>query len=297
MGSAEDACYVGEPDNERKEPFALRAKYGLGRFPTLEPGDQAPLYEQLWERAFAGKVRPKSPGAVAAKFLLKNAPKPQLRTAYASAEPKLSPRLRLVTALTAPPSQQLPGSNVVVKSVYAPLAVEWIDERWKPRVLVVMRHPFNVLASWLELGFKHCNLHARALVQERYARRWGIELPRDDESPLARIAWEVGLLTSALEAIIERNPDYVVAGHESLCVEPVSQFKRLYRDVGLRWSRTAEEFLERSNRPGTGYAPKRITSEQPERWRRRLTPEQVEEIQDVLSRFPLRSWSPETASE
>ncbi|MGH2820032.1 MAG: hypothetical protein ACRDJ5_05195, partial [Actinomycetota bacterium] len=94
MKRTEDASYIGEPDTEGKEPFALRAKHGLGRFPILEPGEEAHEYETLWRRAFEGRARDKAPRAGLAKLLLKGASDDEVSGAFAFVEPRLSRRLR-----------------------------------------------------------------------------------------------------------------------------------------------------------------------------------------------------------
>jgi hypothetical protein len=57
LGRATSARVVHEPDNETCNPFALRAKTPLGRFPVLAPGDIAPpAYVDLWGRAFGARA-------------------------------------------------------------------------------------------------------------------------------------------------------------------------------------------------------------------------------------------------
>ena len=45
------------------------------------------------------------------------------------------------------------AARLVVKSVYAPLAVEWIAHRHDVRDRLVLRRPLNVVSSWLRLGW------------------------------------------------------------------------------------------------------------------------------------------------
>lgn len=283
-----DVSYVGEPDNEGKEPYAFRAKRSLGRFPTLAPKEDAPLYEQLWDDALAGRVRGKTVREAGAKYLLKKVTRPELRAAYSHRQPRVSMRLRAIDALASRPTVQQPGRNVVVKSVFAPMTVEWIDARWHPEILVVARNPYNVLASWVELGYKQFDLHLHDTVRSRYAEPLGIPPLHSGASPLQHVAWEVGLLTAVLQNAVAEHPNWRVVSHEELCMNPEDHFKKMTAELGLEWSATADSFLKESNRPGTGYDTKRVASEQPDRWKKRLSEEQVDEIDSVLAGFPTK---------
>jgi hypothetical protein len=278
---------IYEPDNEWPNPFALKAKLPLGRFPVLEAGDVAPrAYDRLWERALAGVWQGKRREAIIWKLDQGERTMADLWHAMcAHADAHLSPRLRMLTLLSLPPSTREPGEVVVVKSVHAPFALDWIAARFEPRVVAVLRHPLNVIAGWTALGWGGCALDTNPRVRERFGKRWGLPELGDGSSPLERVAWEVGLITTALHEGVDRHPEWVVASHESLCLDPEPGFRRLYEQLGFAWSDRVERYLASANRPGTGYQVFRVASELPDRWRKQLTPEQVRTIWSVLSRF------------
>lgn len=286
LGRTPGAHVVHEPDNETCDPFALPAKVYLGRFPVLGAEDVAPPeYVDLWNRAFAGRLHRNGPRWLTAKVLLKSAG-PDLDAALDQSIRRLSPRLRLMTALAPVPTSSRRSPQVVVKSVHACLAVEWIARRYHPTVLVVRRHPLSVVASYVELGWRDSGLHRHPLLQPGASPwPWVPPLP-DGASPVARIAWQVGLFTSALESALERNPHWHAVSHEALCREPEAVFRSLCTALELPWQPAATEFLAASNRPGTGLTTYRVAADQPGAWRRRLSPGQIEEAAAVLSRFP-----------
>jgi hypothetical protein len=43
---------------------------------------------------------------------------------------------------------------MVVKSVHGTLALPWLAEKFSPQIVIVLRHPFNVAASYVELGWQ-----------------------------------------------------------------------------------------------------------------------------------------------
>ena len=46
-----------------------------------------------------------------------------------------------------------------------------------------------------------------------------------------------------------------------------------------------------NNRPGKGFRTRRVATDQLDSWKHRLTPEQVRELQRVMSWLPLKAWS------
>jgi hypothetical protein len=172
-----------------------------------------------------------------------------------------------------------------VKSVHVPLALEWVASRFRPRVLVVVRHPLNTIASWLEFGWGGCYLDTHPRIRERFAHRWGLpELP-EARSLVQAITWEVALFTCVLHASADMHPDWLAVSHESLCGDPIEGFRDLYAGLGLMWTDDADAFVRASDRPGTGYSTSRVAADQPDRWKRRLTPEQIGESWSVLSQI------------
>lgn len=279
---------VHEPDNEVQQPFAVRAKAGLGRWPVLRPGETAPdEYVCLWQAAFDGLAPRRTPAWAAAKGMLRGASRDEMRAAF-SATRRFSGRLRAVRSLAGPPAR--PGTSrdraVLVKSVHSAFAVEWVAERFGPQVVVVVRHPLNIVASWAALGWGGFPLTTDRVVRE-YLEPLGITPLPAGRSPLAQLTWQVALLSLALEQAVANHPEWVVVSHEELCAAPAAGFAQLCQKLGLSWGEPSRRFLTESDRPGTGITTARVTAEQPDRWRRRLDDAQVEEIQGVLARFPL----------
>jgi sulfotransferase family protein len=286
LSLADGACSVHEPDNAAHDPFALRASIGLGRFPILNKGDDAPAeYEELWSRAFAGFGHRPRPQWAAAKVLLRRTPRQEFRAAFDEGEPVVSARLRAVSRLAAPRAATPAGQRAVVKSVHGTLALSWLTEKFSPQVVIVMRHPLNVVASYLELGWQDAGLHTQ---MDALRHGLGVTVPPlpSDASLVARVAWQTGLFASVFTALADRHPGWQLVTHEELCRNPHENFRRLYENLRLTWTTAADDFLELSNRPGTGIKTNRITKDQPGRWRHRLTYSQVEEVRRVLGLFP-----------
>ena len=303
LGSTEGATYLGEPDNHEHTPFALKAKLGLPGYFYPAPDAGADAYTRLWrsaldtstsiaERRLSGVERARRKLSLR---LLHTASEADLLHALRTPSRALA-RLKLAAALAVPERPAGPTDLLVVKSVHAQLALEWIAERFPVRVLIVLRHPLNVLSSWKELGWLAgadadplAELDPR--VRAEVAERIGAAPVDDADTPMTRAAWLVGLLTSVLLTHAEKHPDWAVVSHESLCERPHELFSTVASQLGLRWSAQSDALLDELDRPGSGYETMRVASDLAEIWRTRLTSDEVREASAALVRFPVEDWT------
>jgi len=319
LGSMPGVAYVNEPDDEVGGGFepgeerrvlgsALRAKRNLSRFPALSPEEAAPEYERLWNAAFTIPER-RSPPTDLARRARRRAWRAVVngRTGRHQIDEWLVARrwprsalLRAGLACLAVPRTPSSGSrHVVAKSICCQFSMEWIQTRWHPRVLVVRRHPLNVLASWRDLGWLDerasrlhgYTLHESSTVRNLVGPSMGVPPLPPGATPLAQAVWHIGLLSTVLEDGVRRNPAWVVTTHEHLCTDPSTRLSEVSSALSLPWGEAGHRYLERSNRPGSGGELRRVASQQADSWRRRLTPDQVEEANDMLGRFPIDAWN------
>lgn len=286
LGATARAHVIHEPDNETCDPYALRAKRTLGRFPILGPGDVGPSdYVELWDCALTGRTHRTTARWLVARAVLGTADG-DLGAVFDRRASRVPARMRLVSALASPPAAPAQQPRVLVKSVHASLASEWITARWEPQVIVVLRDPLNIVASHDALGWRDSGIANHPHLPRILASVPGVPDLPSAASPLRRLAWQIGLFTAALGAAARRNPDWLVVRHEELCQNPPQRFRALCEALGLPWTQKAAALLAASNRSGEGLTTRRLAAEQPHRWRRQLTREQVEEVVSVLSSFP-----------
>jgi hypothetical protein len=296
LAHAHGSALSHEPDNEKQHLEALRAKRRLGRFPVLAPGDSAAGYENLWRRAFSGAPELGSRRNALGERLWRRSTQGQREAAVSG---HVTPGLRAALTLArhrAPAAGK--GRDVVVKSVHAPLALEWLADRFPSvRVVVVVRHPANVLSSVRELQLPDQDraLDRHPAVRDGLLPAWGVPPPGPGE--LERAAWQVCLLTTVLLEASARHPEWLVAEHDDLCRRPAEQFAGLSASLGLTWNGRADEFLSASNAAGEGFAVRRRAEAQPGRWRSRLTGAEVDVLARTMRTFPLlERWSDDLAS-
>jgi hypothetical protein len=299
LGSTPGARSLDEPDNHFYFPFAYRAKLKLrtGHFPCLQPADEAPELDELWRaalsqptRSVAGRMR-----RAASMHLLTAAGVPSILAALRGTR-RPTVRLRLAEILAVPEQPQANAQHLVVKSVYALLALDWLLARQAMTVVVVLREPLNILSSWIQMDWigrpgDDILDTLSPTVAERLASSFGVPSPATSASVLSRAAWLLGLLTLALKKSVERHPEWHVVAHEDLCRQPHERFRALVDAAGLAWDPAIDKLVDETNRPGRGYETSRERASLPEAWRSRLSDSQISEIREVLSAFPIEDWT------
>lgn len=292
-----------EPDSEADCASAIWAKRATGRFPVLSPGDRDDRYRQLWAWSLDGATE-NTRLRLAGKMLEYMSPPEGDKVTRLRAKPVLerkrylrggwSPFMSLAGAIAQhPPAQHNPalhGRRLLIKTVHAPLSIEWLASEFDLDILVLLRHPGSVLASWitLDMNAQYVPFAERPAVRE-LAQEWGVRLPGPDH--LEQMIWQIGALTMALELAAANHPEWSLRTHEQLCRDPIEEFRSLYADLGLSWGERTESFLVEHDRPGKGFRTQRVAGQLPDAWKTRLTPEQIGELARVLSWFPLKTWS------
>lgn len=287
LGRVEDARLVHEPDNELIDPFALRAKAGLGRYPVLFADDIARDYERLWGSALTSGLRPRSLRTLLSLGGLRVAPIQWVDRIVAGDRNLQARSLHGALRLLAQPRQAGGASQLlVVKSVHSAFALDFLTSRWPMDVIIVFRNPLNAIASWLEMGFQPRHFEHDDRIRTRVIERLGLPEPNGSDH-VTGVAYTYMVLTASLRAAAAANPHWQTVVHEDLCANPVLGFAQLFAELGLPFSRPIAKWIRSSDREGSAFETNRVASEQTNRWRRRLSPEQVRKILAMAESFGL----------
>ncbi len=293
---------VHEPDNHRLWPAAVIAKAGLGRHPVLsaEPDQsysqarETAAFEALWRDAAAG-VDNQALGAdgkghgLRIGWRLRRGALSTMRSAWVDSLLAGSTSFGggIVTAIAhiAPKPPLHPAPHLVIKSVQATFALEYVSRLIESPVVIVRRDPRNAVASWLDLGWTIPRYEDDPGIRSAILDPAGI-VPPPQGSPATELAWAYSLLDFGMATAAARNPGWVTANHEDLCDDPVDGFRSICEATGLPWSNDIEASLSDSDAQGDGYATTRIRSEQRNRWQSRLDDSQLADIAAVQALFP-----------
>jgi len=261
--------YYREPDNFNFVPGAEERFANL--YLTAEHDD--PAYRRLMTRAAAGEV--------ATTRTMSQDPGPLLKylggpgRALGERFPVLFFRKR----------------DVLLKLVYANLNLAWFSAHLPhAQQVCVLRHPCGQFDSWQRLGWEP--RPERLLENAR--------LVADHLGPFAGLIrsasgyWErAGALWAATVYVIHRQTrtagGRIIVSHEWLCGDPVARFGELYRRLGMTWSRRAERFIRGSDGQDDRrtYSMSRPTAKQIDKWKDRLSVEEIESCRRFVEPFGL----------
>ena len=283
LATAADTAFVHEPDNHRLWPIAALAKEGIGTHPALTLDDDLPVYDALWENAYAGGDNQARPGWFARKAAIKGVPKSVtealVRGQYSSATTAAKQLFR--AAPKAPPRPN--AGHVVVKSVHSAFALER-NAQGADVVVVVRRDHRNAVASWLDLGWLVPRYEKEPNFAERVLGPADLEPPARGSATVEN-AWAYALLHHGFTSAAAKHPEWIVVEHEDLCDDVVGNFGTLFEQAGLPWSDATTNKLVEGDKAGDGYKTNRVAADQRDRWRKRLDERQVAEVASVLARF------------
>ncbi len=288
LGSSPGTRATFEPDNEEQHPAAIHAKRHLGRYPVLQPGDVNRSFHRLWTWILDGAhegIR-----ARAALHMLS----PGRRDRTFDHKPDLLTWTAGTVARDPRPGgggDRSGSGRVVAKSVHLQLAVGWVADNFDVETLVLLRHPANVLASWMEMNLRISSstiLETRPDIRARYLDRWGVPLPGHDR--VEQLSWRIGLLSAALEEALSENPQFHVRHHEALCADPHVEFRKLFDELGLTWTHQTDAYLRDHDNPGEGFSDFRVAAGLSRAWQKKLDDDQLATLRRVLAWFPVTQW-------
>ena len=111
------------------------------------------------------------------------------------------------------------GRRLVVKEVN-PRAVAWYLDRYRPRLILLVRHPVAVTLSYVKQGWM---ADAPAL--------W----PDNGD-------WQGATLRETRD-VVAAYPDHAIVTYEDLCLDPLGEFRRLFDFAGLTWDDPVRDLI------------------------------------------------------
>lgn len=279
LGSAPDTDLVMEPDNEKTSILASCLKKNIPRFPKLSPQEPGPQeLQMLWDCAFRSDWAPLlSRGRLSSAVCLTRTASRENAIARKSidtpADGVTGSSHKILRSLCASPRGPYKPLRII-KSVHAVLYPEWIVERYRPSsTLIIMRHPIAVLQSWRRLKMPDAYRLTRSLAS-------GDATPQEDT--FVRMAEQLCVMYASLKTASERNPDWHMVWHETLCEDPEGQMHEVADKCGIGWDARMAKHVALINQAGEGYQPKRIASQEIGKWKREVTQQEIDAVNDVF---------------
>jgi len=179
----------------------------------------------------------------------------------------------------------------LLKDPIAAMSAEWLAETFDMDVICLVRHPAAFVTSLQKANWK--GGVNQLLRQPALMRDWLSPYAEQMASPPADPVERGALLWLALYHVLTcyagRHPDWMVWRLEDISADPVAAFEQIYARLGLRYSQRARRRVwETSNERNSGEPPpqslhaiRRNSRAAQGKWRRVLTPAQIDSIRRI----------------
>ena len=185
--------------------------------------------------------------------------------------------------------------HLVIKEVN-PLALDWMIQDYRPKVIYLIRHPAAVAYSFFRLGwtaldfrgiFSQSTLTSENLEPERFA----------DSFWAGQGAFQAIVLKRALK-LLEGYQDSTIVRFEDLCTRPAEIFRGLYEFCGFHWNANLEREIQKHSNSSKqyqvgGYDLERNSAAMINRWQTEISEENLAQIRQAYLSYNPAFYGPE----
>jgi hypothetical protein len=177
---------------------------------------------------------------------------------------------------------------VVLKDVHTCLALEYIWEQIKPFIVILIRHPCGMANSWINLNYA-VRFRLDLLLSQQSLMQHYLS-PFKNHLSLNKDKWfEIGAYWGAthhvLDQISKAHHEWVWITHEELCVDSANRYQQLLDNLGINIDPIGQKklisFISRHDRKiieNKPYSVSRISLNEPDKWHKTLTQEQIKSV-------------------
>jgi hypothetical protein len=183
------------------------------------------------------------------------------------------------------------NKRVLVKSVHSSLYLDWLAINFSPKIVVILRNSYALFASYVRMKMPDGarNILFQPSIRKKVRDDWGINKEPNNgiEGEMAfQIALNYRYIAEQLKNN-QNNSQWQFLSHDRLCSNPIEIFHQLVNDLGLKWSDKVEARIVDSNTSGSGFTAKRVSKEQPFKWKDELTKKEQSTIEFWMREFDL----------
>jgi hypothetical protein len=180
----------------------------------------------------------------------------------------------------------------LLKDPFAVFSTPWFAQKLNCKVVITIRHPGGFASSLKRLNWPfdfHDLLDQPMLMRDHLeADRADMEaMPADDIVGQSALLWR--MIYRSVHATLSLFPDFKLARHEDLSLDPVAGYKSLYESLGLTFDEKVRDTIlnSSSSENPAELSKKKVHSVKLDsranmnNWKKRLTPEEVTRIRKL----------------
>jgi hypothetical protein len=183
------------------------------------------------------------------------------------------------------------GARVLLKDPFAVFSLPWFADRLRCQIVVTVRHPAAFASSLKRLNwsFDFSDLLQQPLLMRDYLGPYRREMESvvgGDIIGQASLLWAI--IYQVVRLTRQTNPSIRIVAHESLSLDPLTGFRKLYDELGLDFTSSIGRVVvgSSSSRNPAEIPQKKVHSVQVdsranlENWKRRLSSAEIARIRE-----------------
>jgi hypothetical protein len=299
LAQAPNSWMLHEPDNEKINFLSFLWKRNYHRMPYIREDSDEPVLRAFWDHIFNRSFLLSNTVLNHSLLHLTGLSKKRLEERIVSkcstvvkdngASNVYSSTEILTTSLSRLSLAHYHSKHRIriIKSVHSGLVIPFISSHFKPRIVVLFRHPAAVVASCLRMQLADGNrrVFKQTKLAEDYLQPYLADIKVLDD-PLAAMGLQVAIFHHIWEKQLLENPDWISISHEALCHDPERKFRQLYNSLDLEWTSQVSNYLRQHDVEGTDFDIQRRTSTEIDKWTREMTTEQIKSIRKGYELVP-----------
>lgn len=192
----------------------------------------------------------------------------------------------------------------IIKDPTASLLSLYMAQEYNIPVLVVIRHPLATMASFKRLNMIHDikHLHLQPDLAKNYLLPITKSLNLNKLSPLQHNSYHWLIIHSILADFAKNNKNFKVITHEQISEDPINEFKKLYKEYGLKFTKNVIGKIQdytAANNPSAApnnqmHHLKRNSKQTTKEWKNILTKKEIQTIKSITKNFATQYYPKET---
>lgn len=186
------------------------------------------------------------------------------------------------------------GQRPLLKDPFAVFSAPWFAECLNAQVVITVRHPAAFVSSLKRLGwtFNFQHFLQQSLLLRDWLRPYEEQMRAADKSPddlinRASLLWT--LIYRVVHQIQEQHPDFQIVLHETLSLDPLGEFEKLYSGLGISFSQRARAAIEKATAAKNPsevsknniYATSLDSRANLKNWQKRLSADEVSRVREL----------------
>lgn len=193
----------------------------------------------------------------------------------------------------------IPNYRIVIKDIATFMSLEWVYIKYRPLILILMRHPCAVALSERNQNTPYKNaikfLINQSNLTEDHLKDY-VYVMESAKKPLEIYSAVWGARIKILANLIGRYPEWKIIHYENICDDPLNSFYEIFCQYDLKWSQNIKNFIIKTTTkelPGL-YSISKLSNKQIYKWKEDMSTNEIDQVRNIVERFELPFYNKES---